>query len=67
MWICEHCGEIFEQPDSKRYCLEEYNGVSNLFGNRTYGYYEVCPECGSEHIETFYESEDEEDEETENA
>ena len=59
MWKCECCGEIFEQPDSERYCLEEYNGVSGLFGNRTYGYYDVCPECGSARIEKYYEESEE--------
>ena len=58
MWICEHCGEIFEYPASEEYCLEEYNGVTSLFPNRTYGHYDVCPECGSEEIETYHESED---------
>ena len=63
MWKCEHCGEIFEYPDNVSYCLEEYNGVTSLFPDRHYGSYVVCPECGSQDIDTYYEDEESEDEE----
>ena len=61
MWICERCGEIFDEPESKWYCYEEYYGVTSLFKDRHYGTYAVCPECGSERIDTYHESEDEEE------
>ena len=61
MYKCRHCGSYFSTPESVKYCLEEYNGVSSLFGNRTYGYYDVCPECGSEDIASYCEDEDIED------
>ena len=60
MWKCEMCGSIFSEPDSIRYCYEDYYGVSSMFPNRNYGYYDACPYCGSEEIDSFYESEDEE-------
>lgn len=59
MYVCEECGSMFDEPESVRYCLEEYNGVSSLFGNRHYGYYEACPYCGSEEIESKWEEDDE--------
>ena len=62
MWICERCGEIFDEPESVKYCYEDYNGVSSMFKDRHYGYYSTCPECGSEYIERYHEeSEDEEE------
>lgn len=61
MWQCEDCGATFRQPDSVRYCKDEYNGTASLFGNWQYGYYDACPECGSEEITRVYE-ESEEDE-----
>lgn len=53
MYRCEHCGAIFDTPGSKSYCLEDYNGVGSLFGNRTYGNYDVCPECESENFDPY--------------
>lgn len=65
-WICRRCGSTFDEPDSVRYCVDEYNGTQGLFGNWQYAYYEACPECGSEDIAHIYEDdESEEDEEWE--
>ena len=55
MWVCEDCGSQFSEPENVRYCKEEYNGVDNIFGHRTYGYFEACPYCGSEEIESTFE------------
>ena len=51
--ICHRCQTIFSEPGSQSYCYEEYNGVADLFGDRHYGSYEVCPECGSEEFDPF--------------
>ena len=58
MYVCERCGSKFSDPDTRTYCKEEYNGVASLFGSRTYGTYDVCPECGSEDVDQTYEDED---------
>lgn len=58
MWVCEECGARFDEPDSIRYNIDDYNGVSDLFGNWQYGHYDACPYCGSEEINSY--SEDEE-------
>ena len=54
------CGSYFSEPDAIRYCYEEYNGVSSLFSDRHYGYYQACPYCGSEEINSYCEDEDKE-------
>lgn len=59
MWKCEMCGAIFSEPDSIRYCPEEYYGVSSMFPNKNIAYYDACPECGSEEINSYWEDEDE--------
>ena len=59
MWKCEDCGSVFSEPDSIRYCIDEYNGTAGLFGNWQYGYYEACPYCQGEDIIRIYEEEDE--------
>ncbi len=63
MYKCPECGEVFEEPNYMDYCLEEYNGVSSLFGDRHYATYASCPNCG-EAINTDYDYffEEEEDE-----
>lgn len=58
MWKCEDCGSLFDEPESVRYNIDEYNGVSDLFGNWQYGYYDACPFCGSEEIASYYEEDD---------
>ena len=59
MYRCEDCGSVFDEPESIRYNMDEYNGVSDLFGNWQYGYYDACPYCGSEDINSYWEEEDE--------
>ena len=60
MWVCDRCGERFEEPEAKEYCYETYNGVGSLFQDRHYGHYSVCPYCGSEDIDTYFEEDSEE-------
>ena len=57
MWRCEDCGSLFDEPESVRYNIDEYNGVSDLFGDSRYGYYDACPYCGSEEITSYWEEE----------
>lgn len=64
MYKCPECDEIFEKPDFMEYCLEDYNGVSNLFPNRHYATYASCPVCGTP-IDTEYDTYDEEEDEYE--
>lgn len=55
---CERCGAVFDEPESREFCYEDYYGVSSMFPNRNYGHYDVCPECGSEDIDNYYEEEE---------
>ena len=59
MYKCDDCGSVFNEPDSVRYCYEEECGVTSLFGDRHYGYYDACPYCGSEEINSYYEEDEE--------
>ena len=54
MWKCERCGAKFDDPDSKTICYEQYFGVASMFPNMNYGDISICPECGSEDIDTYY-------------
>ena len=58
MYKCELCGSMFSEPDSIRYCKDEYNGTSDLFGNWQYGHYDACPYCGSEEIHSYCEEDE---------
>lgn len=58
MYRCNSCGATFTEPDSEQVCWEDYNGVSSLFGDRHYGEIAVCPECGSDSIEDYYDPEE---------
>lgn len=59
MWKCEMCGSVFSEPDSIEYCPEDYYGVSSMFPNKHTAYYDACPYCGSEEINSYCEDEDE--------
>lgn len=61
MFVCEMCGSVFSEPDSATYCYEEYYGVGSMFPNKNYGHYDICPYCGSEEIDSYYEENDDED------
>ena len=61
MWICDLCGSIFSEPASIRYCYEDYYGVSSMFPNKNYGYFDACPYCGSEEINSYWEEDECED------
>lgn len=58
---CCDCGEIFDEDDadSRRICLEEEYGVASMFPDRHYQDIMVCPHCGSEELDEYYEYEDE--------
>lgn len=58
MWICENCKEIFDEPDYESICAEDYYGVSSMFNSCNYIDIKVCPECGSDEIEEYYDEED---------
>ena len=59
MYVCNHCGAMFEEPETERICLEDYYGVGGAFGNSNYGYIDVCPECGSDNFDEVYEDDTE--------
>ena len=46
MYKCPECGEIFEEPVYETVCMEEYCGVSTMFGDRHYATFANCPKCG---------------------
>ena len=58
MYRCEDCGSFFDEPEQVRYCKDEYNGTCDLFGNWQYGYYDACPYCGSEEINSYCEEDE---------
>ena len=60
MFICSECEWVFNEPDGKRICLEDYYGVRDLPG-RHYGTVECCPECGCEDFEDYEGEEDDEE------
>ena len=52
MFVCKHCGKIFEEPDSCEAVLGE------CFGFPTYEEWLECPHCGSENFEKLDDEED---------
>jgi len=58
MWKCERCGAVFGEPEYKEFCYEDYCGVGEMFPNKHYGTYGVCPECRSEDIDTYYDDDE---------
>ena len=65
MLMCCDCGFVFDEDDaeSKEICLEDEYGVSSLFHGRAYRDIMICPECGCEELDDYFE--DEEEDETE--
>ena len=61
MYKCPECGEIFEEPVYETVCMEEYCGVSTMFGDRHYATFASCPKCGDA-IDIEYDIYDEEEE-----
>lgn len=59
MYKCEMCGSLFCEPKAVRYSCEDYAGVGSMFADRHYSYYEACPYCGSEEINSYWEEDDE--------
>ena len=64
MYKCPECGAIFEEPEYETVCFEELYGVGSMFGDRHYGTFANCPECGGS-IDIEYDTYDEEVYETE--
>lgn len=63
---CSGCGEVFDESDagSRSYCYEESLGLRGCFSvcgvnPQHYGSYMVCPECGSENYDYYYDDEEE--------
>lgn len=48
MFICNDCGCMFEEPDTRRTTYEAYYGVYSEFGSHTPFYLDICPCCGSD-------------------
>lgn len=65
MYRCNRCKAIFEEPDTERVCLEDYNGVGRMFPDSHYGYFNICPCCGTGDIDEYYESEEDDYDEDE--
>ena len=63
MYKCPECGAVFEKPEYETVCFEELYGVGSMFGDRHYGTFANCPECGGS-IDIEYDTYDEEDYET---
>ena len=64
MYKCPECGEIFEEPVYETVCMEEYCGVSTMFGDRHYATFANCPKCGGS-IDIEYDIYDEDEDEDE--
>lgn len=62
MWRCTDCKAAFDEPDSKRICYEAEYGVASMFSNTNWGTVAICPDCGSEEIEEYWEDEEDIDE-----
>ena len=58
MYKCARCGEIFDEPEYKEFCFESYYGVSSMFSDKHYGTAPICPNCGTEDIEDYYEGDE---------
>lgn len=60
-YVCDRCGERFDEPDYREEPMEYDNGVSGAWNTP------VCPCCGSEDIymSALFDDEEEEGEEEE--
>lgn len=58
-YICNECGERFDEPEIESTTYEDYYGVGSEFIGKTHLEVEICPYCGSEDID---EVDDEEEE-----
>lgn len=66
-YICNECGENFDEPEIESTTYEDYYGVGSDFIGKNYLEVEICPYCGSEDIdEVDDEEEEDEDEDEEN-
>lgn len=51
MWICENCGEEFQEPILRKTTFETEFGVSHLFPTSHECTIKECPRCNSDDIE----------------
>lgn len=51
MYYCEHCENVFDEPERKEITFEDFYGVDHLFSSSHRMTLSVCPGCGSEDIE----------------
>lgn len=58
-YICNECGENFDEPEVEPTTYEDYYGVGSDFIGKNYLEVEICPYCGSEDIDEVDEDEDE--------
>lgn len=59
MYICEKCGNVFDEPLLKKTTYERYYGVSDEFVSENQMFFAVCPSCESEDYEKQEVEEDE--------
>lgn len=50
MYICEKCGNEFDEPKLKKTTYENFYGVSDEFLSETTMIMNVCPKCESDDI-----------------
>ncbi len=62
MYRCAECRATFDEPDSKEICYEAEYGVASMFSDMHWGTIAICPDCGSEEIEDYWEDEEDIDE-----
>lgn len=67
MLICNRCGQVLSEDELEyeRVCWEEYYGVGSMFPNKNYGDIKVCPVCGSDNLDEYFEEDEEDEEEAE--
>lgn len=65
MLICNKCGQVLSEDELEyeRVCWEEYYGVGSMFPNKNYGDIAICPVCGSDDLEKYYEDDEDDEEE----
>lgn len=67
MLVCNTCGQVLSEDELEyeRVCWEEYYGVGSMFPNKNYGDIGVCPVCGSDNLDEYFEDDEDDEEEAE--
>lgn len=67
MFICCNCKEVIDDDEVKyeEVCWEDYYGVGSMFPDRHYGEFAICPYCGSDELDDYFESDDDDEEDDE--